>query len=165
MARKDPERTKEYKREWLRQDRAKNPEKYLAKNRELYARSEAVRERSRLASLSWRAENKDRHASVAKKWRTENVERRKAVRVAYEMKKRYGLTMDQIRSMRESQGQCCAICALPFENKPRAVHVDHCHRTGVIRGILCNPCNLGIGKLRDEPEILRRAADYIDRYR
>ncbi len=60
--------------------------------------------------------------------------------------------------MRESQGGVCAICrAAP------AVHVDHDHATGTVRGMLCFPCNAAIGHLRDDPDTVRRAAVYLER--
>ena len=45
------------------------------------------------------------------------------------------------------------------------MHADHCHATGVIRGFLCRACNVGLGHFKDDPELMRRAAEYIERYR
>ena len=44
-------------------------------------------------------------------------------------------------------------------------HVDHCHRTGVFRGILCAECNLALGKFQDSPDVLRRAISYLERHK
>ncbi|MGW1805885.1 endonuclease VII domain-containing protein [Streptomyces sp. NPDC002078] len=56
-----------------------------------------------------------------------------------------------------SQRGLCAIClAAP------AVHVDHCHNTGRVRGVLCFNCNSGLGLLRDDPDAVRRAAAYLE---
>lgn len=58
--------------------------------------------------------------------------------------------------------ECCAICgATETPGKRASLHVDHCHRTGAIRGLLCGPCNLGIGKFNDDPELLLAAAAYL----
>ena len=51
----------------------------------------------------------------------------------------------------------CAIC-----RKALAVHVDHCHETGRVRGVLCFNCNSAIGKLGDDPDAVRRAASYLE---
>ena len=53
----------------------------------------------------------------------------------------------------------CHICGDPLTTP----HVDHCHTTGLVRGILCNNCNTGIGMFRDNPELLRAAIDYLQR--
>ena len=57
-----------------------------------------------------------------------------------------------------SQDGLCAIC-----RSAPAVHVDHDHATGTIRGMLCFPCNAAIGHLRDDPLVVRRAAAYLER--
>ncbi|MCX5338149.1 endonuclease VII domain-containing protein [Streptomyces sp. NBC_00124] len=56
-----------------------------------------------------------------------------------------------------SQKGLCVICP-----KGPAVHVDHCHKTGRVRGVLCFNCNSGLGLLRDDPEAMNRAADYLE---
>lgn len=53
----------------------------------------------------------------------------------------------------------CAICGR--EPGSRRLHVDHCHETGLIRGLLCSRCNSGIGLLRDDPELLKTAYNYL----
>ena len=52
----------------------------------------------------------------------------------------------------------CAICTKPF---PGRIAIDHDHRTGRVRGLLCTSCNTGIGKLGDDPELLLRAISYL----
>ncbi|MGW1914409.1 endonuclease VII domain-containing protein [Streptomyces sp. NPDC002076] len=73
------------------------------------------------------------------------------------LKRKYGLTEAQRDAMIAAQYGLCAIClAAP------PVHVDHCHNTGRVRGVLCFNCNSAIGKLRDDPEAARRAAAYLE---
>jgi hypothetical protein len=60
-----------------------------------------------------------------------------------------------------SQNGVCAICH-GHANELTLV-IDHCHFTGIKRGLLCSECNKGIGFLKDDPEILRRALEYIQR--
>lgn len=66
----------------------------------------------------------------------------------------------------ETQGGRCAICERPENLGPGLnrviLYVDHEHETGYMRGLLCHNCNTGIGQLRDNPELLRKAADYIE---
>lgn len=80
--------------------------------------------------------------------------------------RKYGLTLEEHRALRDAQGGVCAICGNPETNTYRGVlrrlSVDHSHVTGQVRGLLCNGCNRGIGLLGDNPEGLRRAADYLE---
>ncbi len=75
-------------------------------------------------------------------------------------RKLYGLSVEQYEFLLASQGGRCAICGRT-ENGGVALGVDHDHETGAIRGILCDPCNIGIGGLRDDPHLLRAAIDYL----
>ena len=59
----------------------------------------------------------------------------------------------------EVQGNKCAICGTAPTNKK--LDLDHCHETKKIRGLLCNNCNRGLGHFKDNPELLRKAIDYI----
>lgn len=74
---------------------------------------------------------------------------------------KYGMTLEQRRYIWESQGRCCAICQTDIYETSRYTHVDHCHETGKVRGLLCLNCNAGIGNLDDSEEILSRAIDYL----
>jgi hypothetical protein len=62
-----------------------------------------------------------------------------------------------------AQGNRCAVCRT---DKPggrgETWHIDHCHETNVVRGLLCHHCNLGIGYLRDSPQIMRAAIKYVE---
>lgn len=65
--------------------------------------------------------------------------------------------------MLEAQGGVCAICRRPSD--PAPLHVDHDHRTGAIRGLLCSPCNTAIGLLGDDPDRMMAAAAYLREHR
>lgn len=71
-----------------------------------------------------------------------------------------GLTEESYAALKASQGNACAICATAFPERPEP-HIDHDHATGVVRGLLCGPCNQAIGLLREDPELLARAAEYL----
>lgn len=80
----------------------------------------------------------------------------------------YGITPDEYRAMLVTQGGRCAVCG--DEPPPDGIkassrlHVDHDHATGMVRALLCNRCNRGIGYMRDRPDLLRLAAEYVERY-
>lgn len=82
---------------------------------------------------------------------------------AAQMKYRYGVIYDDYLIMLEEQDQSCAICYTVFDPSSRGTSacVDHCHSTGKVRGILCGTCNTGIGLLKDNPDILKSAAEYL----
>lgn len=86
----------------------------------------------------------------------------------YQLKRDYGITLDMFYEMVKSQNGLCAICGdilrdRNLKNDQRASVVDHCHKTGFVRGILCNPCNAGIGMLRESKEIILKAVAYLER--
>ncbi len=78
------------------------------------------------------------------------------------LKQKYGITPEEYDERLAAQGGVCAICKQPPAD-PRGyrMHVDHSHETGRVRGILCGPCNQGIGRLGDSVERLRAAIDYL----
>ena len=74
------------------------------------------------------------------------------------LRRKYGITVADYEAIREAQQGRCALCgAMPTES----MHVDHCHKTGRVRGLLCGHCNKGLGLFRDDPELLRRAIAYL----
>ena len=75
---------------------------------------------------------------------------------------RYGLTEETFESIRASQGNACAICGEQFTKTP---HIDHDHASGVIRGLLCQTCNHGIGLLGENVHVLEKAIAYLTRSR
>jgi len=83
----------------------------------------------------------------------------KIKRTDYNLKKAYGLSSKEYQEKLKYQNYGCAICGKSQVTK--ALAVDHCHTTGKIRSLLCGSCNTGLGHFRDNPELLRKAADYI----
>ena len=81
--------------------------------------------------------------------------------------KRYGLTLESYTGLLESQGGVCAICGSPLKirntqtDRTLNTHIDHCHTTGKVRGLLCGGCNLGLGHFQDSPERLAAAIAYL----
>lgn len=74
------------------------------------------------------------------------------------LKKRYGITPQQYQAIRNVQGSACYICGA----RPERLVVDHDHETRVVRGLLCRHCNFLLGNSKESPDILRRAADYLE---
>ena len=78
----------------------------------------------------------------------------------YLLKNYYGMSLKDYDKLLESQNGACRICGqYPSEV---SLAVDHCHETGIIRGLLCNTCNTGLGMFKDSKDLLRKAIDYLD---
>jgi hypothetical protein len=77
---------------------------------------------------------------------------------SYRQQKYYGMTPGTFEAMFNAQGGVCCICG-----KPEKLYVDHCHITGEPRGLLCSPCNVGIGMLGDTSDALERALRYLQK--
>jgi ribosomal protein L37AE/L43A len=82
---------------------------------------------------------------------------------AGQLRRGYGLSLEQYDSMLEACGGVCEICRLPPSGHYNFLVVDHDRRTGKIRGLLCSLCNRSIGCFKESSEVLRRAAVYIER--
>lgn len=74
--------------------------------------------------------------------------------------RKYGITHKQFVEMRKAQGDRCAICGGRVPRVSLWV-LDHCHETGLVRGVLCRPCNALLGNAADDPAILDAASKYI----
>lgn len=77
------------------------------------------------------------------------------------LKATFGITVEDYERMAEEQGGTCAICDGPPGGRHGRLHVDHCHETGRVRGLLCDACNRGMGYLGDSAAHLTRAAQYL----
>lgn len=75
------------------------------------------------------------------------------------LRRSYGVTIEEYERLFAKQHGICGICKQPPGKKSLAI--DHCHRTGKIRGLLCVRCNLGLGNLRDDPQLLRAALRWL----
>ena len=82
-------------------------------------------------------------------------------RKAEKLQLRYGLTFEQWEQMRENENFSCMICGINEDEMGRKLDVDHCHSSGKVRGLLCNPCNNMLGHARDNVAILETAAKYL----
>lgn len=79
------------------------------------------------------------------------------------LQRRYGITIEQFGAIIDAQRGRCALCEEPLKLGTKSVHVDHCHETGKVRGVLCARCNLGIGRFGDNIRGLERAIEYLKR--
>ena len=75
----------------------------------------------------------------------------------YQLKRNYGISLEEYNTRKSKQDGCCAIC----RQQATTLCVDHCHATGRVRGLLCHPCNRGIGLLRESRQTFLAAIEYL----
>lgn len=86
----------------------------------------------------------------------------KACRIIQQRERNLGVTQAQYMKMHKAQQGRCGICHKRLRSRRyKAFAVDHCHKTGKIRGLLCTNCNTAIGLLKDDPERMQRAIHWI----
>ncbi len=78
-----------------------------------------------------------------------------------ELFKNYGITRNEYNAMLNRQDSLCAICGKHSSDSHKGLHVDHCHETKKVRGLLCSSCNTGIGMLKHNVTILSKAMEYL----
>lgn len=89
----------------------------------------------------------------------------------YDLIKSYGITVEDFEILLDSQGRCCKICGISQEeyslisSKKKFLCVDHCHDTNIVRGILCDKCNRGLGLFQDNLDYLEAAVEYLKPYK
>jgi hypothetical protein len=116
---------------------------------------------------AWTAKNPDKVSLQNKLYKKRHPE---AYRNS-ELKHHYGITLNEYNELLEKQGGVCAIC----KNKERTVHnkngsrkrmlgIDHCHKTGKVRGLLCKHCNQGLGNADDSMEVLKSMIKYLEEH-
>jgi Recombination endonuclease VII len=143
MPNKDPIARKASNKSW----KAANPEKVKA-NAKLYRERHKAELYEKYKEWERESKRKDPEAYKAKTRRTN-------------LKKAYGITIVEWDRMFAAQNGVCAICHRP-ETTGQRLSVDHNHKTGKVRGLLCHRCNRGMGVMGDDPLILRSAAHYLE---
>jgi len=111
-----------------------------------------------MRSLRKKPEHSAKAATTNKAWRTS--ERGRSWTRTYRLA-RYGITPEIYDATLLAQGGKCAICKSESSANNRGWHIDHCHKTGKFRGLLCVPCNLGLGHFKDSLTILDAAKNYL----
>lgn len=152
-AKRNPEKSRASKQRWIEKNRELNAARrreYRRKNRE---KIDALKRR-------WERENPDRVAAARALRRIRDAKTKLAAHLRYH----YSLTVDDYLALLTIQGGKCAICGVAQNDhgRWRRLNLDHDHKTGRVRGLLCTKCNSALGYFSDTPGRLRRAADYLE---
>jgi hypothetical protein len=100
------------------------------------------------------------------KWCDANPGRQTEITRKSNLRRKYGLTPEEHIELQVSHEGRCAICRqVPVKGRHNAaLHIDHDHKTGKVRGLLCARCNVSIGQFEDSPALLRSAAEYLEKH-
>lgn len=170
------EEKKEYMKEYSKKYRAQNRES-LRKQKKRYrdendnklkeeSKEYYINNRERILKKvkEYGAINKKTINQYSKDWRKNNPNYTRE----NDLKRHFGINIEQYNEMLKNQNGVCAICGKPetATNKGKIINlaVDHCHVSGKVRGLLCGNCNKGIGHLKDNPQTLRNAAEYLESF-
>jgi hypothetical protein len=171
---KDPERHRQRAKKWYDENKEKiDREKKRAYSRAYYAENKDTwNRRTREQQDAYNKVRRERYANdpeyrERQKDQSRNRPNKEEKKRHQHLKELYGLTHDQYTEKLASQNGVCAICGNGHSGRLNAKHlsVDHDHDTGMVRGLLCSKCNMGIGYFKENHEILQKAIDYLDKWR
>jgi len=101
-----------------------------------------------------------------KQWQADNPEKTRRNKYNYKLKKRGLKDYDEYLELLDQQGNVCKICGCDnpaqWNTNMTFFSVDHCHKTGKVRGLLCDRCNNGIARFLEDPDLLRKAVEYLE---
>lgn len=81
----------------------------------------------------------------------------------YNLIKRYGITLEEYNIILKKQNNVCAVCG--GKDKKKSLAVDHNHKTGEVRGLLCGRCNPALGFIQESPKLVKQLLKYLDFYK
>lgn len=120
-------------------------------------------EQTETTAKAYRARNRPARNAYSRAWAKAHPERMKQIQRRNSLKSVYGIDERDYDAMLLAQGGLCGLCRNPPGK--RRLAVDHDHASGKIRALLCDRCNTALGNMRDDPALLRAAADYIEAHR
>lgn len=113
-------------------------------------------------TYAWREKNPKVYNGGAAQWRKDNPDKQHAI----EIKRRYGLSLEDYNKMLMTQGMKCAICDTQHDSSKKRgrLYVDHCHTTGKVRALLCSAHNSMLGYAEDRVETFEKAIAYLKKH-
>jgi len=92
-------------------------------------------------------------------------EHQKNIRRRGYLKRKYGITILQYKALYKKQKGLCAICTSSMNEFGKDTHIDHCHKSQAIRGLLCRYCNVGLGNFKDDVFRFKKAIAYLRKHK
>ena len=100
-----------------------------------------------------------------KKWQVKDYAENPEKYHGYSIKRNYGITQEEYKELLEEQQYKCTICGTHQSELSRRLAVDHCHETGKVRGLLCRPCNVSLGLLKENEQIMTNMIEYVRQFK
>jgi hypothetical protein len=142
--------------------RARRRERDRRRKKERWDSDLEFRAKAKAIKNAWYDANKDEITAKLRARYAADPEYRAKKQLSW-LRSKYGMSVDDFAAMLDQQHHACGICERPFTRK-RKPCVDHCHVTGLVRGLLCHGCNLSLGHLEDNPVFALKAALYLVRW-
>lgn len=131
-----------------------------------YKSDPEFREYTRRRGSKWRGDNKEWLANRTRERRASQRSSDPLYHRKWNLAAKYGMTADEFIDLATSQDLKCAICRKPAHGgRWDTLVVDHDHSTNAVRGLLCQPCNRGLGQFADDAGVVRSALLYLERHR
>lgn len=150
------ERKRRQNRERKQRYKAKHPDR-VRENNNRYQHSE----KRKASKDRWLAENPEKPAEYTKAYRERNVEKTRAYEKKRGWLRNYGITIEEYEETLILQGRCCKICKQHESGFKKSLAVDHDHKTGKVRGLLCSNCNTALGLLKENLDLFENAVRYL----
>ena len=97
-------------------------------------------------------------------WHKNHPEHSRKINKSGQLRRAYGLTLQQVEEMKTRQNNLCAICHKPGSDYKYGLHIDHNHTTGKVREMLCSGCNTFVGRIEGNPERLQQVLNYLEKH-
>jgi len=161
------------KRIWTEQDRENDRKRYVNRTPEQIACKKCDDAKYRLKHdtkayhKKWYEKNKEHNNKKSQEWYRNNKAKVIEQTWVRSIREKFGITPEQYYELVEQQGNKCAICGSsnPQVRGKGKWHIDHCHKTNKVRGLLCFKCNTGLGLFNDNPELFKIATAYLLTFR
>ena len=140
-----------------KEEKKKYKEEYDLKNKESIKKKRIAH---RAEKKKYNDDHREHLTECQRINRLNNIEKYRLMEKGYQIKKNYGITIEQYNEMLKAQNNKCLICHAEFKTM-KSTYIDHNHITGKVRGLLCVKCNSGIGYLNDDINLLKEAINYL----
>lgn len=140
-----------------------NHKESIRKQKEIYGK--LYKDKIKNRTNKYRMNNIEKIKDYNKKYYLNHKEEHRLSGIKTNLKIKYNLTMEEYELLGNKQNWKCSICNKDIEKYNKRTHLDHDHNTRKVRSILCDNCNKGLGNFKDDIELLKNAALYLETHK